>query len=68
MRRISRTENGGRIVEDGELRLGKGDLRYRDEEWIIENLELRMESCGLRMDNQYLRIPLCHAKFQYTFL
>ena len=46
------TEDGGRRVENEEMRLNKGDIKKEDEEWKKENSKLRLEACGLRMDDQ----------------
>ena len=42
------TEGGGRRVEDREMRLVKGDLRFEAGKLRIVNLELRIKSFELR--------------------
>ena len=54
------TEDGGRSVKDGKLRIDQGELRLYDGELRIENSEMRLKSCGLRQDNQNLRILSCY--------
>ena len=40
------TEDGGRIIEDEELRMNIGNLRQGDGELRIESDKLRLEDCG----------------------
>ena len=54
------TEDGGRSLKDGKLRIDQGELRLYDGELRIENSEMRLKGCGLRIDNQNLRILPCY--------
>ena len=63
-------EDGGRRVENGELRLDKGELRYIGE-CGNEDLELKIEGAGLLIEDWQSRFEdfiLPHQHLMHIFL
>ena len=52
-------EDGGGKIEDGKLKMDQGELRLDYGKWRVENTDMGLDGCGLRIHNLDSRILLC---------